>query len=167
MHAVTFSVEAHAPVSIALIIKSVHIEWVGRWVLSVGSNELPDGKDLCFSLEDRRSYQVGVLPVSLDTGVHTVVSSTALLSSWSSQAALTIPAQQQIFFPLVDKDSINPTHQYSVMRLIQVKFPLKQLIYPLSSSLSVPLPHCLPEASAGGVATAVVASAETAAGAAR
>lgn len=50
-------------------------------MVSVGSNELPDGNDLCFSVEDRRSYQVGVQPVSLDTEVHTVVSSTVLLSS--------------------------------------------------------------------------------------
>lgn len=48
-----------------------------------------------------------------------------------------------------------------------MKFPFKQLIYLLSSSLSMPLPHCLPEASAGGIATAVMASAEVAAGAAQ
>lgn len=46
------------------------------------------------------------------------------------------------------------------MRLIQVKFPLKQLIYLLSSSLSMPHPHRLPEASAGGIAATVVASAK-------
>lgn len=48
-----------------------------------------------------------------------------------------------------------------------MKFPLKQLIYLLSSSLSMPLPRCLPEASAGGIAPTVLASAEAAAGAAQ
>lgn len=53
------------------------------------------------------------------------------------------------------------------MRLIQVKFLLKQLIYLIILLLVlVSVPHCLPEASAGGIATTVVASAETAAGAA-
>lgn len=46
------------------------------------------------------------------------------------------------------------------MRLIHVKFPLKQLIYLLSSSLSMPHPLGLPEASAGGIATTVMASAK-------
>lgn len=90
--------------------QTVHIKRVGCWTLSVGSNKVPDGNDLCFSVEDRRTYQVGVQPLSLDAEVHTVVSSIVLLSSWSSQVALTISAQQQIFFLLVDKDLINPKY---------------------------------------------------------
>lgn len=46
------------------------------------------------------------------------------------------------------------------MRLIQVKFPLKQLIYLLSSSLSMPHPHVLPETSAGGIVATVMAFAK-------
>lgn len=46
------------------------------------------------------------------------------------------------------------------MRLIQVKFPIKQLIYLLSSFLSMPHPLCLTEASAGGIAATLVASAK-------
>lgn len=48
----------------------------------------------------------------LTLGCTQLSSSTVLLSSWSSQAALTIPDQQQTVFPLVDKDLINPEKQY-------------------------------------------------------
>lgn len=50
------------------------------------------------------------------------------------------------------------------MNLIQVNFPLKQLIYLLSSSLSMPHPHSLPEASTGGIAATVVAPAKNGSG---
>lgn len=68
---------------------------------------------------------------------------------------LTVLAQQQIFFLLVDKDLITPKHPY----FIDDARPSK-LIFLLFSSLSMPHPHDLPEASAGGIAATVVAPAK-------
>lgn len=73
-------------------------------------------------MEDGRSYQVQ--PVSLGTGVHTAVS-LAQCFCHPEVLRLSVLAQQQIFFLLVDKDLINPEHQYFIDEAHPSKVPPK------------------------------------------